>query len=333
MREALARVKRDLGADAVILGTRSLPAGGVGGLVGRERVEITAAAPETPARGPRIANGTRRATGVPPLPEDVYPYYVQLVRSEVAEELALRVVQEAAVAAGGDKTAERFREKMRAAIMRMIPTSNGITLTSGTTQRVALIGPPGGGKTTTLAKLAAQFKLRKRKRVAVLSLDMHRMAAGEQLRQYAELIGVPIYVTQIIVDVRELVRRLEPVDLLLIDTPGVGPRDRGRFVRLAALLRAARPQETHLVMPVSLARLVQQRTAEFFGPLGVSRVVLTRLDEAIGLGVVLTAVARMGWALSYLTDGQNVPKNIQEACGRRVAELILPVQNRNRAIR
>jgi flagellar biosynthesis protein FlhF len=324
MREALARVKRELGVDAVILGTRSLPAGGVGGLVGRERVEITAVPPETPTPVSPIVGRTRRATSAPALPEDVYPYYVQLVQSEVAEELALRVVQEAVLTAGGDKTAERFRDKMRAAITRMIPTSSGITLTPGATQRVALIGPPGGGKTTTLAKLAAEFKLRKRVRVAILSLDMHRMAAGAQLRQYAELIGVPMYTAQTTAQVRELVPRLEPADLLLIDTPGVGPRDRGRFVRLAALLRAARPQETHVVMPVSLTRLVQQRTAEFLGPLGVSRVVLTRLDEAVGLGVVLTAVAKMGWALSYLTDGQNVPQNIQEACGRRVAELILP---------
>jgi flagellar biosynthesis protein FlhF len=90
------------------------------------------------------------------------------------------------------------------------------------------------------------------------------------------------------------------------------------------MLRAAKPQETHLVMPASLAGPVQQRVAELFAPLGVSRVVLTRLDETVGLGVILTAITKTSWALSYVTDGQNVPKNIQQACGRSIAELILP---------
>jgi len=326
MREALERVKRELGAEAIILGTRSVPAGGVGGLVGRQRVEITAAPPDTPARPPRIAGPAPRRYGAPALPENLYPYYIQLVQSEVAEELAIRLVREAASVAGCDTTADRIREKMRAAIARMIPTTGGIELATGSPRRVALVGPPGGGKTTTLAKLAAEFKLRRRKEVAILSLDMHRMAANEQLRRYAELIGVPLYTVQTVAGARGLSARLEPVDLLLIDTPGVGLRDRGRFVRLAALLRATRPQEVHLVMPVSLMQSVQQRAAGLFAPLGVSRLVLTRLDETVGLGVILTAARKMKWALSYVTDGQNVPKNIQEACGRRMAELILPAE-------
>jgi flagellar biosynthesis protein FlhF len=94
-------------------------------------------------------------------------------------------------------------------------------------------------------------------------------------------------------------------------------------VRLAALLRAVRPQEVHLVLPASATTAVQQRAAQLFAPLGVSRVVLTRLDEAVGLGVVLGALGKMGWPLSYLTDGQNVPKDIEKACGRRVAEIVL----------
>ena len=326
MREALERVKRELGAEAVILGTRSMSAGGVGGLVGRQRVEITAAPPDVPACAPRIAGPTPPRHGPPALPENLYPYYVQLVQSEVAEELAVRLVREAASVAGSDTTADRIRETMRAAIAQMIPTTGGIELTTGSPQRVALVGPPGGGKTTALAKLAAEFKLRGRREVAILSLDMHRMAANEQLRRYAELIGVPLYTVQTVAGARELSARLEPVELLLIDTPGVGLRDHGRFARLAALLRATRPQEVHLVIPISFAQLAQQRAAQLFAPLGVSRLVLTHLDETVGLGVILTAAQKMKWALSYVTDGQNVPKNIQEACGRRMAELILPAE-------
>ncbi|GAG12157.1 unnamed protein product, partial [marine sediment metagenome] len=126
-------------------------------------MEITVAPPDMPACPPRIAGPTPRRYGAPALPENLYPHYVQLVQSEVAEELAIRLVQEAASVAGSDTTADRIREKMRAAIVRMIPTTGGIELAAGSPQRVALVGPPGGGKTTTLAKLAAEFKLRRRR--------------------------------------------------------------------------------------------------------------------------------------------------------------------------
>jgi len=322
MPEALERIKRELGVDAVILGTRRVPADGVGKWVGREGVEITAAPPDTTAHAPRIA-GRPPHTGKPPsLPEEIYPYYLQLVQNEVAEDLAVRLVRDAVTAAGQGAGREQIRERIQSALAQLIPAAGGIELGNGGPRRVALVGPAGGGKTTTLAKLAAEFKLRQRKSVAILSLDMHRLATNEQLRRYAELIGVPMHSVQTVAAARELLGKLDPVDLLLIDTPGIGVQDRGRFVRLAALLRAVRPQEVHLVLPASLAPAVQQRAAKLFAPLGVARVVLTRLDEVVGFGVVLGAVGKMGWPLSYLTDGQNVPKNIEKACGRRVAEII-----------
>jgi flagellar biosynthesis protein FlhF len=165
--------------------------------------------------------------------------------------------------------------------------------------------------------------LRQGKRVAVLSLDMSRLAAHEQLRRYAEVIDVPLHVAQTIAEVRQGLRDLETVDLLLVDTPGVGLREQGRFARLAALLRAVRPDETHLVLPASLTPAVQARVAQGFAPLGLSRAVLTRLDDAIGFGVILNVTQRLNLSVSYVTTGQNVPNDIEEACGRRVAERLL----------
>jgi len=242
----------------------------------------------------------------------------------VAEELARRLALQAAELAGrASPDPVTLRQVLCQTIARLVPKAGGIRLTSGQTRRVALVGPAGAGKTTTLAKLAAQFKLRQRKRVAILSLDMQRLGADDQMRRYAEIIGVPLYTAQTIGAVKHTLRSMEPADLLLIDTHGVNSADRSHFARLATMLRAARPDEVHLVLPASMAPQVQQRMLGHFEPLGVSRVVLTHLDEAVGLGVLLSTIDKLQYGLSYVTDGESVPNHITDACPQRLAEVIL----------
>lgn len=355
VREALAQVKKALGPDAVILGTRTISSGPLGALVGKTAVEITAAPPETPTRAPRLggtgpaggrrvsvqqragssAAGKRDRPGAGPpvigqpnpleVPGELYPYYLKLVQNEVAAELAAELIRQAvAVEPNAQRRPEALRRAMREAIARLVPLAGGVELPHGEMRRVALVGPPGAGKTSTAAKLAAHFKLRERRRVGVLSIDMHRMATHAELGRYAKLIGVPFETAQTVTGLRDARRRLEGVELVLIDTPGVSWRDRGRFVRLAALLRSADAHEVHLVLPASMSSEVQRRCAEQFAPLGVSRVALTRVDELIGCGAVLNAMSRLSWGLSYLCDGQTVPSHLQEACSERLAELVLP---------
>ncbi len=339
MREALEAVKREVGPDAVILGTRSLPAGGMGALARRQRVEITVALSASTAPPPRPTPTTKPPhcptppsaaapaanTPQPSVPEHLYPYYVKLVRSEVAEELAAQLVLRAAqrLSSAGDDADGVLRDTVRMFIKDNAPSGGGLTLTPGQTRRVALVGPSGSGKTTTLAKLSAEFKLRQKKNVVLLSLDMQRLGAHDSLRRYGDLIGVPVYSAQTITEVKNCLRNLSSVDLLLIDTPGIGLREQARFARLATLLRAARPDETHLVLPASLTPNVQKRVADSFKSLAISNAILTRLDDAVGFGVILNVIHRLNLGVSYVTCGQNIPNDIEEACGQRVAELLL----------
>jgi flagellar biosynthesis protein FlhF len=333
MREALERVKRELGSEAVILGTRTLAGHGLR----RGRVEITAAGPSALGKlvGPRTraappaeppAPVAVRAAPAPPagprVPPPLRPYYVELVQQEVAEELAEQIVQRAAAQAGSAAPAA-IRAALRTYITSLVPADSEPEAAPGRPRRLALVGPSGSGKTTTLAKLAAHRKLRGAQRIGLLSLDMHRLAAHEQLRHYAELLEIPLHTAQTIGEVRAALQALHDVDLLLIDTLGVGLREQARFARLATLLRAARPDETHLVLPASLAAPVQQRVVRGFAPLGISRLVLTRLDDAVGFGVILNVMQQLNMTVSYVTTGQNVPNDIEKACGARVAELLL----------
>lgn len=328
MPEALAKVKRELGDQAVILGTRSCTPKGVGALLGKPSVEITAAAHAHAAAvvGPPRIRPTRGVGGAPPLPDQVHAYYRKLVENEVAEELALKLARQAAAAGSreGKTTGETVTQVLRDAIRSMIPVTGGLELTPGVVRRVALVGPAGGGKTTTLAKLAAQFKLRHRRKVAMLSLDMQRLGTNEQMRKYSDIIGIEMRTAQTVSGVKNALRELESFDLVLIDTHGVCAGDSGHYARLAAVLRAARPHEVHLVLPASMTAAAQRRMAERFGPLGVSKVVYTHLDEAAGLGVLLNAVEKLAWGISYITDGETVPNHIEEACAERLAGIIFP---------
>jgi len=366
LHEALERVKRELGADALILGTRYLEQTPVGRLVKAARVEITAALPtassqvraranspsetaklaaanrslellagqqspltaETTAGGGKVAKAWQNPQPKPQLaelPEEVYPYYVRLIQKEVSAELAARLLRLAAAEVPKDAASrvEAIREALCRQIERMIPSTDLPPLGERKTHRIALVGPPGGGKTTTLVKLAAYLKLRQRRRVGLLCLDAQRPAAAEQLRRYADALQVRLEAAQTREQVQAALQRLSDVQHILIDTAGVGYREAGRFARLASLLHVAKPDEVHLVLPASMASSAQLRAAAGFAPLRISRLVITHLDEAVGAGVILNLVDRLHWAVSYICQGQNVPQDLEPACGRRLAELIL----------
>lgn len=342
MREALDKVKLELGADAVILGTRSMPRAGLSGIVQRERFEITAvpatpkAAPRAPRERPSPSRSAPRAaysrparpdagaTGVPAIPELVLPYFQELVQKEVGEDLARRIVQRAMQSGSpnGDLTGEHLRNAIRATIRAMIPGAGGIDLASGP-KRVAFVGPAGAGKTTSIAKLAAHFKLRRRRSVAIISLDLHDVSRHDSIRRFAEVLDVPVHTPQTAAAARQAVRALDGIDLVLVDTAGASPRNAARMARLSTLLRAVRPDECCVVLPAWMSlssQLLATKSVAAFKP---EKLLLTHLDETVGIGVVLCAVDTLHLGLSYLSNGQNVPNDIEEVCRSRIAQLLL----------
>ncbi len=323
MPEALAAVKREMGPEAVILGTRSVTPQGLRGLVARRYVEITAGSPDDARLPPRAARRDDELDGVP---ESVRPYYTRLVANSVSKEIARRLASETA-GRGGAGVAAASPEKLRARLERfvaaMVPTCGAIALPERGCRRIALIGPAGAGKTTTLAKLAAHFKLRERRAVAVLSLDTLRIGAHEQFERYARIIDVRFKSAATPEAVRAALVEFGGANAVLIDTPGVGDGDPQRLSRVRELLAVADVHESHLVLPASMSAAAQNKIAGVFAPFGASRVVLTKLDEAVGFGVMLHVFDHLRLDLSYITVGQNVPRDIIPACSRRIAELVL----------
>lgn len=188
---------------------------------------------------------------------------------------------------------------------------------------VALIGPTGVGKTTTIAKLAANLRLREKRRVGLITVDTYRIAAVDQLRAYADIIDLPMEVVTTPREMRDAVLRLSELDFVLIDTAGRSPQDDVQIQELKAMLHEARADEVHLVLSSvghsrHLARLVEQ-----FRPANPTSILVTKLDEVMAHGHLLGLCCDAGLPISYTTHGQNVPDDIQPADPKGLVERIL----------
>jgi flagellar biosynthesis protein FlhF len=201
-----------------------------------------------------------------------------------------------------------------------------LRLTPGKCRRVALVGPTGVGKTTTIAKLAANHRLRDKHRVGLITVDTYRIAAVEQLRTYADIIDLPMEVVATPRQMREAVASMAHLDLVLIDTAGRSPKDELKLQELKAFLAEAEADEVHLVLSAVASANVLRSTAEMFADVGTTALILTKLDEAMGLGHLLPVTRNERLPISYLTDGQNVPDDIAPADRQRLAQLMLGIR-------
>jgi len=195
--------------------------------------------------------------------------------------------------------------------------------TDGRPLTIALVGPTGVGKTTTLAKLAARFKLQQGKRVGLITADTYRIAAVDQLRSYADIIGLPLLVALTPTEMQQATNELVDCDVVLIDTAGRSQNDADRIDQLKGFVRAAGPHQVHLVLAATASDRVLAQEVAAFTTVGIDAIVLTKLDEAACLGPPVRVAAQAGRPVSFLTTGQEVPDHLEPAEGRRVAELIL----------
>jgi flagellar biosynthesis protein FlhF len=359
MKEALTRVRRDLGGDALILSSREVRRRRLFGLGPRALVEVIATdtmpseVEITSRSGPvdQIASAssttlharvgeqlgrlhamveTLSKSGhidhlLPELPSALVPTYSQLIEADVPEVLARRLVRHVADNLEPDQFdhPDTIRAALSDAVELSIPVAPPIRAVVGTRRVIALVGPTGVGKTTTVAKLAANFKLAHGVRVGLITVDTYRIAAVEQLKTYAEIIDLPLAVVNDPVEMPRALDELGDVDIVFIDTAGRSPRDEVKIRELAEFLLQARPDEVHLVLSAVAGHRSLRSAVERFATVQVDRLILTKLDEADSLGGVLAVLGLSSRPLSYLTTGQAVPDDIEPADRKRLARLIL----------
>jgi flagellar biosynthesis protein FlhF len=259
----------------------------------------------------------------------LFRLFTQLIDADLSEDLARELVERVRAEASGPELNDPALVQARIARMieAEIPVTGPIAIEPGRRRIVALVGPTGVGKTTTIAKLAANYRLKEKRKVGLITVDTYRIAAVEQLRTYADIIDLPMQVVSTPREMREAVRRLEGLDLVLMDTAGRSPRDDIKIQELKAFLTEADADEVHLVLSsVASARTLEQ-TAERFAAVGTTALILTKLDEATGLGNLIPLLRSSRLPLSYVTNGQNVPDDMETASPRRIARLVLALEH------
>lgn len=253
--------------------------------------------------------------------------YQHLISQELDGQLSLEVVgqvsDEVNEGKGTDPTAvmRRVRELIaeRIQVGRIAPNPSGPTV-------IVLVGPTGVGKTTTLAKLAAHLSMQENRRVALVTTDTFRIAAASQLGTYADLMELPLEVAYSPDELRAAIDRQSDADYILVDSPGCAQRNDAQIRELSAFVETL-PGATVLLTvsaTVKLRDLIDIQDG--FGVLPLGGLVLTKLDETTVFGPVMSLVARSASKdvpVYYMTSGQNVPTDLEEASLERLTDLVV----------
>lgn len=340
---AMAQVKRELGEDAVILATRSLPSADRGG---RSRIEVVAAmdydldeieaaADESPR--PAQAYGYQsvrrkppaepqpapvKAGGGPP-PAKSKPHleshdlrlrFANLMRQGAPPKPVAVKYRPAATPPPQDKARNKELDptevrQWRDQIIDKIQVARQEADQDQGPTLIALVGSTGVGKTTTAAKLAAWYTLRQGLRVALLSMDCYRIGATDQLRTYAQIMRLPCEIVLRQQDLARALARHHDKDLVIIDTAGKSPYDETHIEELRSWFAPCPGIEPHLVVSAITKKEDLQTIIAAYGKLAVTSLILTKLDETRAYASLCQQVVASSLPVSFLFTGQRVPED------------------------
>lgn len=359
LQDALEEIRLQMGPEASVLHTRQVRDGWMGWL-GRTYVEVTAGLRDANDQPPTIPFETGHSprdldSRLPPpgkgpspiassgvdvfhaspqamLPPALQVYRESLLSEGVSSEVATRWLEATTsfAASLGETSGDAWLEHLKRSVARELKIGGAIRTQPGDRRIVALVGPTGVGKTTTIAKLAAGFRIEARRRVGMVTIDTFRIAAVQQLKAYAEIMDLPMEVVERPEHMQAALDRLGDVDLVLIDTAGRSPHSDARIDQLVELLRTAQPDETHLVLSATSSPATVESVLRGFAPIRPTAAILTKLDEAPHTAGILSAIvsstSASGVPLSYLTNGQQVPDDISIADTETLLSRLLPAR-------
>lgn len=364
MAEASEKIKKELGKDAIILNSKVVYTGGFLGFFKKKNIEVIAALDAE--KDPPIKNMSKEVlvkkdsqintkeggevdlllhemqelksmvTHVKTKVTDYAQYspaiqaiYLQLLNQEVPEEWIQRWIEELLekepALAEGNK--DFVRKQIKQYLLQELSSFSYEGL-SFQKKYVALLGPTGVGKTTTLAKLAAICSLQKQKKVAMITTDTYRIAAVEQLKTYAQILNVPIEVAYNIDDFKRAKETFQHHDIVFIDTAGRNFRDEHYVKELKNLIDFDEEMETFLVLALtSKPKDMKEVYEQFSERLDLDRIIFSKLDETSSIGGMIDFMFTFSRGISYVTTGQNVPDDMIEATPQYLIQQLFKGEN------
>jgi flagellar biosynthesis protein FlhF len=307
VRDALRAAREELGPDALVLSTKLVQVDGWRGWLGLREIELTAGVEHQPS--PVRPEPARDRTSGP---------------NEIAARLSaggLDPVLAEEIAAGLPPTSRRGAS-LTSINVALASRLSALAATDWEYAPVEVfVGPPGVGKTTTIAKIAAQERARRGRKLGLVAADGFRIGAVEQLRMFAEIIGSPFKIARTAADLEAALSggRRQPV---LVDTAGRSPQDGPSRDLLEVLARRA-DVRTHLVLAADTSLVSARRIFDAYEGARPTRLVLTKLDETASLSPLVGLLRERQLPVSYLGTGQHVPEDLARATGQLLAASVL----------
>jgi flagellar biosynthesis protein FlhF len=256
--------------------------------------------------------GQMKYSHMPALPDPLKRVYATLVEQDVDEQFASDLVQAVYVKLGENAIDDEnaIEQYVLGALAGVFRSAEPLGTPREGRTTVALVGPTGVGKTTTIAKLAAQRKLVDGLSVALVSADTYRIGAIEQLQTFAAIADIPMEVAYAPAEMEDALRKFRSKDVVYVDTVGRNPYRKSEVAEIGEFLACAGIDEVHLVLSASTQTRTLLESVERFSVLKPNRFLITKADEAASFGSLLRLVKQYPIPVSFVTTGQAVPEDI-----------------------
>lgn len=264
---------------------------------------------------------TEGQSGAELLPEDS-PLSLELVNSGVSADLIRKILDtlNTLPLEGGNQT---LKNRLSETFGRLIKFAGTLKMRKNSPRIIALVGPTGVGKTTTTAKLAAMYALNRGNKVALITMDIFRVGAVEQLKTYSRIMGIPLEVASTPKELEKAVEKHSTCDLIFIDTAGRSHKDKEKLDEMKNFLDNKIPIEVYLCLSATTKDRELEEILNRFKIFQVSKVVFTKIDESESFGNMVNLLMKDNLQIAYFTTGQRVPEDIEVATSAKLADMIL----------
>ncbi|MCX7904261.1 MAG: flagellar biosynthesis protein FlhF [Caloramator sp.] len=337
MQEAMAKIRYELGNDAVIVSQRKIKQKGILGFFKPKKIEVTAAADDKDKKGSKnvassdiekeiaelknmienLAKNNKETKGTKK--SQKIKLKENLLNNDVPEEIIEDILETIKKENHDGKVNTKNLEKL---LIKYI--TELLKKDDNKDFRIqAFVGPTGVGKTTTIAKLASLYSLYKNKKVGLITIDTYRIGAVEQLKAYAEILNIPFSVIYSVKDIPKVLTQMKDCDIILVDTTGRSSKNAMQIAETKKFIEEIKPDKISLVLSATTKQRDLKSIVENYKMLDYNSVILTKLDETDYYGSILTAAYYSKKPISYITLGQNVPDDIEEANSEKLIKLVL----------